>query len=236
MVVRSFSLSGGGAAFQRLCIAAASALWIAVLLLMNADGARAAATCTGAPETDVRIRLQIPDVDLIHEKSSGEITQIAGQSKKRFLENDTRLNGFAEFRMQTGHQVSVRQLRPGGPCYYLEDLDIWITVQELRIHIASELPPGSCLYRVTLAHERKHIDIYRESVGQLRDEFRAAIHDGTVLRPISAGDVNAALRRYSTAVGTLLSDLRNRNAQRMTRRNAVLDTPAAYRAEYAQCP
>jgi hypothetical protein len=138
--------------------------------------------------------------------------------------------------METGHQIAVRQIRAGDRCYMLEALDVWVRVTDLRVYIAREVRRGTCRYRVVLDHENRHVAIYRAGVKRLRAELEQALAAAPVTGAIEAQSPQQALERYAAAIGTLIADIREKNSQAMRRDNAVLDTPAAYRAEQRKCP
>ncbi|WP_416899038.1 MAG: hypothetical protein ACMVY4_04735 [Minwuia sp.] len=218
---------------KRRRLLAAAVLAAAVLTLLPAGTAEAACSEADAPE--IRIRLELPEPELIHDYASDDIPEGTVETARRVRELNSRLHGLTVFQMETGHEVAVRQLRPGRDCFRLERLNVWIRVNKLRVYIARELARGSCLYDVTLRHESRHVDIYSTGVKSMRDEMAKALTGTPLTAPLRARSVQAALTRYSTAIGTVLSDIRQKSSLEMTRDNARLDTPFAYRAEQAPC-
>jgi hypothetical protein len=45
----------------------------------------------------------------------------------------------------------------------------------MTLHIARELPEGSCGYRITLEHEQKHIHVYRQYLGDISREIEESL-------------------------------------------------------------
>ncbi len=213
----------------RLLVAA-----LAFLALSLISG-QAMANCGKPRPLQLKVAVDFPEPEIIHDFDSADIPERSRKVERRVAELSSRLNGLTVFQMESGYQMSVQQNVAGGNCFSLTGLDVWINVKRLRVYIARELEIGSCEHEVTLQHEHNHVNIYRDGVNRLQQRWADAAESSVIRQPIRASDADAALERFASAIATIFSDIRQQETQRMTRKNALLDTPSAYRAEQRRC-
>ncbi len=130
----------------------------------------------------------------------------------------------------------VSELAADRGCYALSRLVVNIVAGPVRIFVASELDPGSCPYRVTLSHEDKHVEVFREAAENLLAELENDMRVPSMRQAIPAETIQVAVERFRQAINVLVGDARRRVDAEPTRQNGALDTRSAYRAEQDKCP
>jgi hypothetical protein len=70
------------------------------------------------------------------------------------------------------HGMSV----PGGVCVRA-DIDVRLSYAPMNVYLARELVPGSCDYREILAHEMRHVGIFRDYIGGARQRVEATLRE-----------------------------------------------------------
>jgi len=203
----------------------------ALLLVLSVP----ALACGPSVPPRITVALDIPEPTFSHRQTSEGIPGRSDFLRRRTQELNSRLNGLTKANLVTGHQMHVRERHPGGGCFGVTGLEVWIRIKDFSVYVASELAVGSCRYDVTLRHEMKHVAVFRQGAQRLQQRWQAELDKAGLARPIPAASAEQAHRRLSSAVQTLMNDIRQQEWQRMTRENALLDTPSAYRAEYRQC-
>ncbi|ANK80288.1 MAG: hypothetical protein TEF_05385 [Rhizobiales bacterium NRL2] len=206
-----------------------------VTVLLSAFLGTVQAAC-GASAPQIGIALAFPAPGISHELASDEIPQAMRAHGRGARAGAVRQVGATAFTLNTEVRMSVAAAEQRRDCFRLKRLDIRLDVLQLDVFIASELVPGTCPYRVTMAHEQRHVEIYRSGVRRLKEELETALGGSTLLRAIPAASIEQAMERFRVAVDTVVSDARRKNSEEMARDNARLDTPSSYREEHARCP
>ncbi len=76
-------------------------------------------------------------------------------------------------------------------------IEVTLHYEPIMIYIGREFVPGSCAYREILAHEMRHLELYREQMPKIEDKVRAAMARRFGASPLyaRAGGAQAMLRR-----------------------------------------
>jgi len=122
----------------------------------------------------------------------------------------------------------------GRVCLWLDKVTARLGMPEQRVYIAADYAEGSCEYQAIMAHERRHVEINRQTVQAHASAVRRAIVDGiresNPLPLSSPPDTQLVVRRLQAyarpEAQQMISELRQRNG--------AIDTPDAYRREQAQ--
>lgn len=215
--------------------AASAFLALPILLATFAAPLAAATSCPAKPELRTSVDLILPTPSIITDLPRAEIRVISGETGASPLSPGLLLNGLTVYHLETRHRIEVSQFPKQRNCFHPSRLTAAIDVKRLEVYIAKELIRGTCQYGVTMDHEMKHVAVLRDGATRLKQEIEAALLDAAAFQPITAPDINTALKRYSTALNTIIDDIRQSVSQEMLRRNRQLDTPAAYRADDARC-
>lgn len=147
--------------------------------------------------------------------------------------------GLTTAKRNASYQFTIAfQRRDGRPgvCFRLNDLAVRLALSEIDVYIAARYRPGSCPYRVALAHERKHVAIHKRL-------FRArATRLGRDLRrqargPARWAETEAAAREILTSeLGRTIDRHLKAFKLALARANAPLDTAKNYDRESRRCP
>lgn len=198
-------------------------------------GAASAAACPPVPATPVTVDLSLPEPTVITDSPRAAISDISRQTGANPLAPGLLLNGLTVYHLETRHRIEVSQYTDRRDCFRPSRITAAVDVKRLDVYIAGELDPGSCQFGVTMEHEMKHVAVLNEGARRLKVEIETALKDESVFQPILSPDINIALERYSTALNTIIDDIRQSVSQEMLRKNRLLDTPEAYRADDARC-
>jgi hypothetical protein len=132
--------------------------------------------------------------------------------------------------------TEVRPSGQGRSCVYLRMVEATIGYGQIRVYVARDYRPGSCPDNVIVAHENRHVAVFRETLARYAPNLRQTI-EGTARRqgPLVVGrgaDAEAIfLDRLQQAIAPLL----NRMIREMDRANAAIDSPTSYAGEQARC-
>lgn len=139
-----------------------------------------------------------------------------------------------------GHQLSVRYrtqlMLNGQTCVTVERAELQVAILQPVVHVARELPPGSCIHREVLAHEYTHVRIDRvileREAPHVRDALAYAIaRHGAVLA--SSGE--AGMQKIRAVLEPLLTQEIDALQQRRNAAQDRLDTAAEYQRLSGSC-
>lgn len=205
---------------------------LALLLMM---GVSHAADCPVAEAADFRASIEWLEPELIQDLASADLpaSRRRGQA---FPGANRRKLGSTESSLHVRTNLVVSELAADRGCYALSRLVVNIVAGPVRIYVARELDPDSCPYRVTMAHEDKHVEVFREAAENLLWELENDMRAPSLRQSIPAETIQVAVERFRQAINLLVGDARRRVDEQATRRNGELDTRSAYRAEQDKCP
>lgn len=207
-----------------------------MLLICLISAASVSSTvCPAVAQTPVVVDLIVPEPAIITDRPRTDIRQISRETGANPLAPGLLLNGLTVYHLETRHRIEVSQYGDRKDCFRPTALTAAVDVKRLDVYIAGELDPASCQFSVTMEHELKHVAVLSDGAKRLKSEIEAALNDKAAFQPTTAPDINIALERYSTALNTIIDDIRQSVSQQMLRRNRLLDTPEAYRADDARC-
>jgi hypothetical protein len=122
-------------------------------------------------------------------------------------------------------------------CIGLRSVAVQIGYPSFDIYVARKLKPGSCSYNTTMAHEQKHVEIYRAQLQRFLPWFRRQLNQSVKkIPPILSSSLKAGnkyfLGRLNIKFKSVLKQM-NDETDRLQRR---MDTPKNYRKEQKLCP
>jgi hypothetical protein len=194
--------------------------------------------------------LNIPPPSVTLSTSGGEISVHRGYSSKQL---DRKLGGHSSVKLRAGWvtrgltktkleswiKVSViyRKLGIKRNCIGLESVSVQVGYPHFNIYIARKLKPGSCAYKTTMAHERKHVSIYRDQLQTFLPVFEQHLNQtAKKLMPIIYNSPKAGnkyfLRKLNTEFKRVLKQMNNETK----RLHGRMDTPKNYQKEQSLCP
>jgi hypothetical protein len=101
---------------------------------------------------------------------------------------------------------------------------VTLTLPPLGVFIAREFSPNSCSYREVLAHEMRHVQIYRSALPLLEQQLRAALAGRFGNRPVYAAR-GQGMRTLAREVDDWLRPMIRAGLAAIERAQAELDSP-----------
>ena len=107
---------------------------------------------------------------------------------------------------------------------------------QFNIYVARKLKPGSCAYKITMNHERKHISIYRDQLQTFLPLFEQQLNQtAKKLMPIVYKFPKAGNKYFSQKLNTEFKRVLKHMNDETKRLHGRMDTPESYRKEQALC-
>jgi hypothetical protein len=75
------------------------------------------------------------------------------------------------------HVPVLMDIEPDGiACAHVQHVDVTFGFRDVTVFIASEIPPDSCAFNETMAHEQRHVEVNRDILNQfvpvIEDRFK----------------------------------------------------------------
>ena len=133
--------------------------------------------------------------------------------------------------------IETQQLAVGRWCSSLKRISVEFGLPvPAKVHLASEIPEGSCRYVSILAHEMRHVAISQKAVAEGADALRDALRKGGDGYFAYGEDDAASSTGLKAMVERAVSDVTARYLARAELENGLIDTKSSYRALGEQCP
>lgn len=144
--------------------------------------------------------------------------------------------GLTTARSHSQIDVRLRGMKvPGGVCVRA-DVDVQLSYAPMTVYIARELEPGSCGYREVLAHEMRHVAVFRQyldtSSTHLDAVLRARLPASQVFRFASMDD---AARHFKEDQEGWLASTAEQTLDAVADEQKQIDTPAEYQRLSRAC-
>lgn len=214
---------------------AAAALALCLALFLAVPQPAAAKDCPVATEPDFRASIEWLEPELIDTVASAELPA-SRNGKRGFPGADRRKLGSTESSLRVRTNLIVSELDADRGCFALTELDVQIVAGPVKVYVASELDIDSCPYSVTLAHEDKHVEVFRDAADTLLRQLQHDMTAPSLRQSIPGKDINVAVELFRQAISVVVGDARRKVDAQAKRRNADLDTRSSYRAEQDKCP
>lgn len=108
-----------------------------------------------------------------------------------------------------------------------------------QVHVASNFKRGSCEYRAVLAHEAKHIAVFKSAYHQnstkLRSTFRNMALKYKQTGPIHKSELRSAQLRIQNEIEGRIGDLNTKLMDDLAERQKRIDTPKEYARVANKC-
>jgi len=117
----------------------------------------------------------------------------------------------------------------GGYCVYLDEVQADFGFEKFEVYIGKEYPVGTCEYRTILDHENEHVAINNAVVKEYGPMIRQSLEQQlAVMPPLFAPTVNTGSRRAIQGLQQRAEPVVDAFKREQRRRNAAIDTNAAY--------
>jgi hypothetical protein len=141
----------------------------------------------------------------------------------------------AVFGQSTDIRLNVVDNRGGSRACGTPRVRIELSMQPVTVYVASELAAQACQHDVTLSHEMKHVEVFREALQlaarHLARDFPAAI--GVQLR--SATNPDELQQRFVVAVRNYLGQFMRDRERMLDESQAAVDSPEEYARVSTAC-
>lgn len=133
-------------------------------------------------------------------------------------------------------QVETRPVGQGRSCAYLRKVDATVGYDQIRVFIARDYRPGSCPDSAILAHENRHVAVFRGTLARFGPNLRQAL-EGTARQqgPLVVGPAADAVATFQARLSQAIGPLFMQMNREMERANAVIDSPASYASDQSRC-
>ena len=205
----------------------------ALALLAMADAGRAQSRCAPV-DSLVALELDIKPAELSHERGIAELREAAS------LSDGQHRTGLYQVEIQRRSQwrVTVSQAADR-VCLAVPEVRIRVEIPTRTIYVAHDLDRDSCLYEVTLDHERQHErideDFFRGSlparVEALRGEF-AALRTPT---PVRVSGREQAIRDLHARAEAIVERMFVQFLADREQAQLAIDTPEEYARTDERC-
>ena len=142
----------------------------------------------------------------------------------------------ADLAMSMQTRVETRPAGQGRLCVYLSTVEAAIGYGQIRVFVARDYRPDSCPDKVILAHENRHVAVFRETLARYGPNMRQTLEatarqQGPLLVGPGADPAAVFQARISQAVDPLFKQMQ----RDMELANEAIDSPTSYAAEQARC-
>jgi hypothetical protein len=124
---------------------------------------------------------------------------------------------------------------PSGVCVRPE-VRLDIDYAPVQVFLARELAPGSCEYREVLAHEMRHVAVFREHLAQARERLAILLRERLpAARVYRFASMNDASVYFKSAEQTVLAEAAQADLDAVSLDQLAIDTPEEYARLSAAC-
>lgn len=207
----------------------------ALTVILALVGPAWAQECPGSNEIpyDIELKIDIPEPRLHHDRSIGELNQMAPHAPGR------RVLGLAVtgLEFEFGGRFEWQEWGTGH-CFWVRRTELTIHHPSPDIYVAREYRRGSCPYRMILAHERQHMSNSRDQINRYLPRLRwvlTSLRIPTGRRPIFVTSAEEAKTEIRALMKELSDPLFQEINKAMHELQAKLDSPASYRRLRKKC-
>jgi hypothetical protein len=187
------------------------------------------------PAFDFKFEMMAP-------KFSRDRTSVQLEQMKGAHSGAGRIGGLTRNETQTALNITSAEM----PQVFGGDYCLWPTAVQVHIKlhptvwVASQYAQGSCRYNVAYVHEMLHVKIARDTLTEFMPSIEAFLRAkvaalGTA-GPMPESGLEAAKQKQLAEIQTALEGALKRVDMVMEGRQAVIDTPQAYRQASNACP
>lgn len=174
-------------------------------------------------------------VTVDHSKSRDELARLMGQ--KPFA--GFYMQGLTDVTYATAPRFTTEsyELSDGRWCTVLTHVSVEFGLgAAASVHIAREIPEGSCRYASVLAHEMQHVAISQRTVANASDDLKTRLEaEAHRLSPAFGKTKEAASDLLKASLVKFINGVTGRHVARAEMENAAIDTRHSYELLSAQC-
>jgi hypothetical protein len=134
----------------------------------------------------------------------------------------------AVFGQSTDIQLNVVDDRRGSRACGTPSVRVELSMQPVTVFVASELPAQSCQHEVTLSHEMKHVEVFREALDRAAQDLERDFPDAIGVELRRARNPGELQQRFIVSVRNYLADFMRDRQRRLDEAQAAVDSPEEY--------
>ncbi len=216
-------------------VGAAFAFLVLLVCLVAPTPAAAEPSC---PVRAPRVRLAVLDkpVEITGTQSIDAMHAESGERRTAQRHHLALTTSRVEWHSELNAHVSRHHTGRGRVCAVPAEVVLTLVEAQHRISIAAEVPANGCLWQAVLAHERRHAEANRNSLGVAARTARAAANGWAERASGHGATEEAAMARLQAGLRRAIEPSLAAMRAARARAHARIDTPAEYRRLSAICP
>ncbi|OUR75249.1 hypothetical protein A9Q83_17590 [Alphaproteobacteria bacterium 46_93_T64] len=223
--------------FRRLSVIC---LAIAAIIVINNKDAQAVTNkqCLKTQvEPQIIFQQNTAKTTINRSKTSDQITRFAKKISAYKRSKGKRLLGLAYTEMSSGMGVEVRGSRTGNrTCISLKKVKFSFSRVHSEIFVARKYKPGTCAYKVILAHEREHMKINDKVQAKYAKKIKKLVSSrANMVRPYITSKPKAAPKALINRLNNEIKPLVAQFNKERKRLNEKIDTPKSYAKVHSKC-
>ena len=226
---------------RRITVVGSALVAAALLGASAATPAQAAAVCAKPPEpASVEVTVAEPAVEFDHSLSKPELAKRAATETGHGHGEGSTVFGLTagQLRSQLAVHTLLEKRRDGVYCGWPARVIATVGYEgTIAVHVAREHPKGTCQHRAILAHEMKHVAVFKEALRDHETRLRKAL-EGALAKakfPVTGRDREAVQAEVGERFEAVFKRALAAADSERDRRNARLDTPESYRRTRDLC-
>jgi len=121
-------------------------------------------------------------------------------------------------------------------CGYLKSIEFSLGYDTMTIYVAREFRRNRCKFQSVMAHENRHVSIFRENLADFQSRFESLLERiAATAKPITVRSENEAARRFLKGIQRRIQPLMSKMIRARDRAHDRIDTPENYRREQDLC-
>ena len=211
--------------------------WLVVAVALTLPVVAQAAVCpdTGAaPRFDVSVK--DPPVTYDYNAETTMLAKIAGENGVPGLGKGQTPFGLTVGRYDLEIVVDTDTVRSGNAyCAHLSAAHVVIGLKQLDVLVDRRFAAGSCQRNTVTAHERQHVEVFREAIRYYEPQIEQALNATRLPKAIAVADRNGARAAYLTPLSDVLKPIFDAINGRARDGNTRLDAPESYAEVFTHC-
>jgi hypothetical protein len=186
----------------------------------------------------VRVILQDPEPRVLRPLPAAELRALGHEGEAADGDGHLHHLGITLSRVEWRSEITVRsQGIVGGPvCALPAELRLTLLHAEHSIRLARELPRRGCLAREVLAHERRHVEVNRQTLREAASALRSVARRWAARAEVRAADVSVAAAQLQDDLEAAVEPILARLRAAREAGHAAIDTTAEYQRLGRVCP
>lgn len=183
----------------------------------------------------ITVTEQLPEPVMDRSQSSAALSGLMGASLPGMVHRGVTSSTTI---VQPAWRILSQEIAPDVWCTNIASINVTLGISEpVRVYIASDVEPGSCVDRVTIEHEQLHVNHLYESHWDKKAAIEERLPDIIAqLMPMKTTNPDQVNEYLKAALGQRLDEVTGPIERQRQLKDMSIDTPQSYRALSARCP